>query len=87
MGGALPLRHSYDFVVRTGTHYFPFAFYSGDRMSFFPVVVLKWTGMLRLFGLYYRKLYNFYGFLSLEIFVEHLVIMQQNMIFSAGSAQ
>jgi len=43
--------------------------------------------MLRLFGLYYHKLCNFYRFLCLEIFVEYLVIMQQNIIFSAVSAQ
>jgi hypothetical protein len=40
MSGAVSLLHSYDFVARKGTPYFPFAFFSGGGMSFFPVVVL-----------------------------------------------
>jgi hypothetical protein len=36
---------------------------------------------------YYCKLYNFYRFLCLEIFVEFLGIMQQNIIFSAVTAK
>jgi len=40
MSGALPLLHLYDFVVKTGTPYFPFAFFSGGGMSFVPVVFL-----------------------------------------------
>jgi hypothetical protein len=40
MIGSIPLLHSYDFMVRTGTPYFSVALFSGDGMSLVPVVVL-----------------------------------------------
>jgi len=40
MSGAVPVLQSYDFMLRKGTPYFPFAFFSGGGMSFVPLVVL-----------------------------------------------
>ena len=40
MSGALLVVHSYDFMLRKWTPYFPFAYFSGGGMRFVPVVVL-----------------------------------------------
>jgi len=40
MSGAVPVLHSYDFMLRKGTPYFLFAFFSGGGMSFVPMAVL-----------------------------------------------
>ena len=86
MSGALLLLQPYDFMARTVSSYFQWWWdelcSSGGAVMDRDAMML-WSLHLR----YYCKLYNFCRFLCLEICVEYLVIMQQNVIFSAVSAK
>ena len=73
MSGTIPLLHSFDFMVRTGAPYFPFAFFSGgavvdtDAMTIWSILlqiiyllqVFVSRNFCRIFGDYAAKYYFF----------------------------